>query len=224
MLDGRPLVDAHQHPVRLPTVKRAWLDWAERYGQPGWRDAYGSDGAVIPQALDDLMRAEGVDHALVICEYSPKATGMQPAEDLLPLVRHNPGRFSLIANVNPHLHYPAREELAPARPGRDRTQGAPGARRIQPRRPGALPRLPGLRRAGPAGGRALRYEHVPRQLERAGRPGAAHPGAAGLPRADRGARARRAGLVVRRRGGAGAAARERVDRAVRAAAAPPRRL
>jgi len=112
MLDGRPLIDAHQHPVRLPTVKRAWLDWAERYGQPGWREAYDSDGVIVPQAFDDLMRAEGVVHALVICEYSPKATGMQPAEDLLPLVRHNPARFSLIANVNPHLHYPAREELA----------------------------------------------------------------------------------------------------------------
>ena len=112
MLDGRPLIDAHQHPVRLPTVKQAWLDWAERYGQPGWREAYDSDGVIVPQAFDDLMRAEGVDHALVICEHSPKATGMQPAEDLLPLVRHNPARFSLIANVNPHLHYPAREELA----------------------------------------------------------------------------------------------------------------
>jgi hypothetical protein len=112
MLDGRPLIDAHQHPVRLPTVKRAWLDWAEQYGQPGWRDAYDSDGVIVPQAFDDLMRAEGVDHALVICEYSPKATGTQPAEDLLPLVRHNPARFSLIANVNPHLHYPARDELA----------------------------------------------------------------------------------------------------------------
>jgi len=112
MLDGRPLIDAHQHPVRLPTVKRAWLDWAERYGQPGWRDAYDSDGVIVPQAFDNLMRAEGVDHALVICEYSPKATGMQPAEDLLPLVRHSPARFSLIANVNPHLHYPARDELA----------------------------------------------------------------------------------------------------------------
>jgi uncharacterized protein len=112
MLDGRPLIDAHQHPVRLPTVKRAWLDWAKRYGQPGWREAYDNEGAIVPQAFDDLMRAEGVDHALVICEYSPKATGMQPAEDLLPLVRHSPARFSLIANVNPHLHYPARDELA----------------------------------------------------------------------------------------------------------------
>src|SRR5262249_28462646 len=112
MLDGRPLIDAHQHPVRLPTVKPAWLDWAERYGRPGWREAYSGDGAIIPQAFDDLMRAEGVDHALVICEYSPKATGIQPAEDLLPLIRHNPGRFSLIASLNPHLHSPVAGEPA----------------------------------------------------------------------------------------------------------------
>jgi predicted TIM-barrel fold metal-dependent hydrolase len=112
MLDGRPLIDAHQHPVRLSTVKPAWMDWAERFGQPGWREAYTADGEIVPQALGALMQAEGVDHALVICEYSPKTTGMQPAEDLLPLTAHDPGRFSLVANVNPHLHYPVDAELA----------------------------------------------------------------------------------------------------------------
>src|SRR5437764_577056 len=108
MLDGMPLIDAHQHPVRLPTVKPAWMDWAERFGQPGWREAYTADGEIIP-------------------------------------------RFG----------------------------------------------------------------------ERAGRSGAAAAGAAGLPRAHRGAGARRQGLVVRRGGLAGAAARERVDRAVRPATAAP---
>ncbi len=112
MLDGMPLIDAHQHPVRLSTVKPAWMDWAERFGQPGWRGAYAAGGGIIPQAFGDLMQAEGVDHALVICEYSPKVTGMQPAEDLLPLTGHDPGRFSLVANINPHLHYPAGGELA----------------------------------------------------------------------------------------------------------------
>jgi hypothetical protein len=112
MLDGRPLIDAHQHPVRLSTVKPAWMDWAERFGQPGWREAYTADGEIVPQAFGDLMQAEGVDHALVICEYSPKTTGMQPAEDLLPLTAHDPGRFSLVANINPHLHYPVDAELA----------------------------------------------------------------------------------------------------------------
>jgi len=112
MLDGMPLIDAHQHPVRLSTVKPAWMDWAERFGQPGWREAYTPDGEIIPSALGGLMQAEGVDHALAICEYSPRATGVQPAEDLLPLTAHDPARFSLIANVNPHLHYPVDAELA----------------------------------------------------------------------------------------------------------------
>ena len=40
MLDGLTMIDVHQHPARLPTVKPAWLEWASRYGQPGWRDAY----------------------------------------------------------------------------------------------------------------------------------------------------------------------------------------
>src|SRR5215469_15095993 len=46
MLDGRMLIDAHLHPARLPTLKPAWLEWAERFGQPGWRDAYDADGAI----------------------------------------------------------------------------------------------------------------------------------------------------------------------------------
>ena len=112
MLDGLMLIDAHQHPVRLSTVKPAWREWAQRFGQPGWRDAYTAGGVIIPPAFDELMAAEGVDHSLLICEYSPKATGMQPAEDMLPIVGHNPARFSLLANVNPHLHYPVADELA----------------------------------------------------------------------------------------------------------------
>jgi predicted TIM-barrel fold metal-dependent hydrolase len=112
MLDGRPLIDAHQHPARLSTVKPAWMDWAERFGQQGWREAYTPGGEIIPQAFEDLLLAQGVDHALVICEYSPKTTGVQPAADLLPLTIHNPARFSLVANVNPHLHYPPGAELA----------------------------------------------------------------------------------------------------------------
>jgi uncharacterized protein len=111
MLDGRMLIDAHQHPVPLGTVKPAWLEWAQRFGQPGWRNAYSASGVIIPAAFDDLMRAEGVDHSLLICEYSPKATGIQPVEDMLPLTGHAPDRIKLIANINPHLHYPIEEEL-----------------------------------------------------------------------------------------------------------------
>ena len=44
-------------------------------------------------------------------EYSPRVTGIQPVEDLLPLLEHNPRRFRLIANLNPHLHHPITDEL-----------------------------------------------------------------------------------------------------------------
>jgi uncharacterized protein len=111
MLDGRMLIDAHLHPARLPSVRPAWLEWAQRFGAPGWRSAYSPGGVIIPQALDGLLAAEGVDHAILLCEYSPKTTGIQPAEDLLPIVEHNPARFSFLANINPHLHYPVAGEL-----------------------------------------------------------------------------------------------------------------
>lgn len=112
MLDGRTLIDVHLHPARLPSVRPAWLAWAEQFGQPGWRGAYDDAGTVIPQALDELLAAEGVDRAILLCEYSPKVTGIQPVEELLPIVGHNPGRFAFLANVNPHLHYPVAGELA----------------------------------------------------------------------------------------------------------------
>lgn len=111
MLDGRLLVDAHLHPPRLSTVKPAWARWAERYGAPGWRSAFDRDGVIVPAAFDELLAAEGVDRAILLCEYSPKATGVQPVEDLLPIVAYNPGRFAFLANVNPHLHHPIAEEL-----------------------------------------------------------------------------------------------------------------
>ncbi len=111
MLDGMTLIDAHLHPARLPTLKPAWLGWAQQFGQPGWRDVYDDDGAIRPAAFDALLESEGVDHAVLLCEYSPKVTGIQPAEDLLPIIKHNPARFAFLANVNPHLHYPVADEL-----------------------------------------------------------------------------------------------------------------
>ncbi len=49
---------------------------------------------------------------LLFAEYSPKVTGMQPIEDVLPVVAANPVRFRPVANLNPHLHYPVAAELA----------------------------------------------------------------------------------------------------------------
>ena len=222
MLDGRPLIDAHQHPVRLSTVKPAWMDWAERFGQPGWREAYTPDGEIIPQAFGGLMQAEGVDHTLVICEYSPKTTGTQPAEDLLPLTAHDPGRFSLVANINPHLHYPVDAELA-----RQLALGAV-ALKVHPVHGGFSPADPALYPA---------YQACVTE----GLPVVVHCGTSSFPGSSNELAdpalllpvlrdfpgltvvlARGRGWWVRRGSLAGAAARERVDRAVRpAAAAPP---
>jgi hypothetical protein len=112
MLDGRSLVDVHLHAARLPTLKPAWKQWAHDFGGTSLiEQVYDADGAVDPARFDAYLAGEGVDVALVLAEYSPKATGIQPVEDLLPLTAHNPDRVKLIANVNPHLHYPVDEEL-----------------------------------------------------------------------------------------------------------------
>ena len=112
MLDGRPLVDVHLHAARLPTLKPAWRTWAQDFGDTGLIDAvYDADGTVDPARFDAYLAAEGVDVALLFAEYSPKVTGIQAVEDLLPLTAHS-DRMRLVANVNPHLHYPVEEELA----------------------------------------------------------------------------------------------------------------
>jgi uncharacterized protein len=113
MLDGRLLVDAHTHVARLPTLSKDWQDWAAQFGgQTPMADLFDSAGTPLPAALDAYFAAEGADHVLLFTEHSPKATGIQPAEDVLPLTAQNPARFHLVANINPHLHYPVAAELA----------------------------------------------------------------------------------------------------------------
>jgi predicted TIM-barrel fold metal-dependent hydrolase len=112
MLDGKRLVDVHLHAARLPTLKLAWKQWAQDFGGDSViKQVYDDAGSVDPSRFDSYLADEGVDVAFLLAEYSPKATGMQPIEDLMPLAAHNPGRIRLIANVNPHLHHPIDEEL-----------------------------------------------------------------------------------------------------------------
>jgi predicted TIM-barrel fold metal-dependent hydrolase len=112
VLDGIPLVDAHVHVPTLDTLRPAWLEWARDFGAKGiLEDAWDERGVPRPARLDELFAEQGVDVALLFCEYSPKATGMQLFDDLLPIVEHNPERFRPVANVNPHLHYPITHEL-----------------------------------------------------------------------------------------------------------------
>ena len=47
--------------------------------------------------MDAHFGGEGADHVLLFTGYSPKVTGIQPIEDVLPLVRQNPRRFHPVA-------------------------------------------------------------------------------------------------------------------------------
>jgi predicted TIM-barrel fold metal-dependent hydrolase len=113
VLDGQLLIDAHAHVARLPTLSADWRDWVTTFGGGvPLGDLFDADGAPRPVALDAYFAAEGADHVLLFSEYSPKCTGLQPIEDVLPLVAQNPVRFRPVANINPHLHYPVKAELA----------------------------------------------------------------------------------------------------------------
>jgi predicted TIM-barrel fold metal-dependent hydrolase len=111
MIDGMPLVDVHLHVARLPTLKLPRVAWAPFADPAALAELYDQAGAIRPDRFDALLEAEGVDLALLMSEYSPRVTGIQPVEDLQPLLEHNPRRFRLIANLNPHLHHPILEEL-----------------------------------------------------------------------------------------------------------------
>jgi uncharacterized protein len=112
MLDGNVLVDAHVHVPVLGSLAPAWLQWAQDFGPDGiLEDVWDPEGRPRPARLDALFAEQGVDAALLFCEYSPKATGLQTFDDLLPIVEQNPRRFRPVANVNPHLHFPISAEL-----------------------------------------------------------------------------------------------------------------
>jgi uncharacterized protein len=113
LLDGIPLVDAHVHTARLPTLKMSLQEWTGHFegGVENLLELYDDEGTMIPARFDEYMASEGVDVAILFAEYSPKSTGIQAVEDMLPIIEHNPERFRLMANLNPHLHYPLVAEL-----------------------------------------------------------------------------------------------------------------
>ena len=111
MLDGRPLVDVHLHAANRSGLKLPWSVWMQDFDRPQLAAIYDADGVVRPEAFDAHLADEGVDVAVVLAEYSPKVTGWQTVEDLLPLTAQNPDRIKFAANVNPHLHYPVADEL-----------------------------------------------------------------------------------------------------------------
>ena len=132
---------------------------------------FGPDGDPVPARLDALLEAEGVDAALLFAEYSPRATGVQPVEDLLPLIAYNPGRFRLVANVNPAVHaQPAAEAARQLDLGAVAVKLHPVHGAFRPGARGPVPGLRPVRRTRRAGYRAHRREHLPRLAAGSGRP------------------------------------------------------
>src|SRR4029077_9552672 len=87
MINGMAVTDAHMHVPRLSTVSPAWMQWAADFGQDsGWQSVFGPDGDPVPARLDAILEGARGHIALLFAEYSPRTTGIQPIEDLLPLV------------------------------------------------------------------------------------------------------------------------------------------
>lgn len=112
MLDGTPVIDVHQHVVPIGSLKMSWEQWAPP-GVTGLRrdDIYHDDGTVDPDRYVAHLDAHGIDVALLMAEYSPRVTGLQTIEAMVPLQAAAPDRVGLIAAINPHLHFPAEAEL-----------------------------------------------------------------------------------------------------------------
>jgi predicted TIM-barrel fold metal-dependent hydrolase len=108
MLDGRPLIDVHLHAARRAGMKPSWDVWVQGFDSPALRELYDATGAIRPAEFDAYLAAEGVDVAVVLAEYSPKVTGWQTVEEMLPLTSD---RVKFAANVNPHVHYPVADEV-----------------------------------------------------------------------------------------------------------------
>jgi predicted TIM-barrel fold metal-dependent hydrolase len=92
MIDGMPLVDVHLHAARLATLKLSTDEWLQVGDRELMGRLYDASGTVIPAAFEEYLAAEGVDVGLLMCEYSPKVTGMQVIEDMLPIAARNPDR------------------------------------------------------------------------------------------------------------------------------------
>lgn len=112
MINGQPIVDAHQHLVRLDSLHMPVDAWAPPgMTGVGLEQIYRPDGTVDPQRYLAHLDEQGVDVALLMAEYSPRVTGIQTIEHMLPLIEADPSRLGVIAALNPHLHFPMVLEL-----------------------------------------------------------------------------------------------------------------
>jgi uncharacterized protein len=104
------VIDAHVHVAALGGLKLPMSAWLAGFPAGEVAGLYDGQGRPRPPVFADYLAAEGVDVALLFAEYSPRVTGWQPIEDVLPFCEYDPVRFRPVANVNPHLHFPVAEE------------------------------------------------------------------------------------------------------------------
>jgi uncharacterized protein len=105
------VVDAHVHVASLPGLKLPVETWLAGFDAGRVEGLYDDDGRARPDVFTAYLDREGVATALLFAEYSPRVTGWQTIEDVVPFVEHDPQRFRLVANINPHLHHPLVGEL-----------------------------------------------------------------------------------------------------------------
>lgn len=106
------VIDVHQHVVPVGSLKMPWDQWAPP-GVSGLHaaDIYRDDGTVDGNRYVAHLDGQSVDIALLMSEYSPRVTGLQTIEMMLPLAAAAPDRIGVIAALNPHLHFPLLTEL-----------------------------------------------------------------------------------------------------------------
>jgi predicted TIM-barrel fold metal-dependent hydrolase len=112
VLDDIPVIDVHQHVVPVGSLKMPWEQWAPPAVTGLQRDEiYRADGTVDPERYVAHLDDHGIDVALLMSEYSPRVTGLQVIEHMVPLRDAAPDRIGLVAALNPHLHFPPVVEL-----------------------------------------------------------------------------------------------------------------
>ncbi len=105
------VIDVHQHIVRLDSLKMHADVWMPPRITGVPVDEIYLDGVPDPARYLAHLDAQGIDIALLMAEYSPRVTGMQTIEHMLPLVEADPSRVGVIAALNPHVHFPLVAEL-----------------------------------------------------------------------------------------------------------------
>jgi predicted TIM-barrel fold metal-dependent hydrolase len=106
-----PVIDFHLH-IGDPAQMKPWvITYFQNYGKgSGAEEVIGKDGRMDPSALVEMLRANGVDYAVILAELSPITTGIISNEQVAEFCK---GRKELIpfANLNPYLSTRLGEEL-----------------------------------------------------------------------------------------------------------------